>query len=192
LVLGFTVSVLFGVTYNQRKARKIQANEYGAGEVVYIATVATRWLWSLLVQMFVALFLTFPWFIVSLSLSRSLLPAFLTWFFVWIWQSISSWKMPARYFVTEEGIWLRKRTDHSFVSFGDLDFICYDANRTRFQLTTGSSKWYSFVKCDGFIILSIKPERKLQKEYRQHAITVENPQTFLDHVPQNLVINGSD
>ena len=189
LVFGLVVSVFFGVTHNQKKGRKIQADEYGAGEVVYAAAVVRRWFWSLLVQMFVAFFLTFPWFVASLGLSRSLIPATLTWFFVWIWLSLSSWVMPTHYYVTEEGIWIRKRTDHSYVSFGDLDFICYDANKTRFQLTTGSPKWSSCIKCDGFIILSIKPERKLQKEYRQQAITVENPQIFLDHVPQNLVIN---
>lgn len=190
LIIGFAVSLFFSVAYNQKKTRNIKADEYGVGKVVYSAIAVSRWIWLLIFQMFGALFLSIPWFIVSVELSRPLLPAFTTLIFVWIWLVFNKKWMPNHYCVTKEGIWFRNWINYSFVYFDDLEQVYFDAKKTRFQLTTGSMNWTSLIKCSGFIILSIKPERKLQKEYRQQAITLEKPQAFLDHMPKSLIINA--
>lgn len=186
LVGATCLSLAFGFYNNQRRLQGIKVGTEDTGEIVCVDTCGHTW-FSIWHGILTGSLIGIPWFVVLYALSYPIYPFALG---VWVmWVLCINLFFPIRYIITTKGVWTVTGTIHSFVHFDDLECI-YREPGTR--LVWPSDKSNPVVRFSDYVILSIKPERKLLRESQKKHLTPSKPLEFMVHLPQELITRSSE
>jgi len=150
--------------------------------------VGCNWL-SLLFGPLVGGLLITPWLIVLDELHLPVYFCYIALGLWTVWHLCASLIFPTQYIITTKGVWFRSGTIHSFVYFKDLEYIYREPGK---RLVWPSDKSNPVVRFGDYIILSIRPERKIPKESQQKHLTPSKPLEFMAHLPPQLVRGAID
>ena len=177
------LTLLFGFHNNRRRFEAIQAGTEDTGKVVYVDSVGCNWLSLLSAPLVVGLLIS-PWFLVLEALHLPIYRFYTALGLSTAWSVCASLIFPTQYVITTKGIWFRAGTVHSFVYFEDLEYIYREPGK---RFVWPSDKSNPVVRFGDYIILSIRPERKLLKESQQKYLTPSKPLEFMVYLPSQLV-----
>jgi len=183
LVGSSCLSLVLSRVKNRYRSRVIESKATETGEIILTDTL--RGTWFLLVYGILAsILMGIPWLVSLYMIMPSVLWTVTP---MWVaWAASRSLLFPVRYTVTTEGVWTRFLGVHSFVYFKDLECIY---RHSGVCLVLPSDKSAPVVRFSDYVVLSLKPERKLPNEKQNKYLTPTNAMEFMSHLPSELIVD---
>lgn len=181
VVAIFCLSLAFSRYRNRRWLHKMLTGIDDIGEVTYIDAAHFSWLWFLW-AIFVGSLFAALWLAILCQESLPVYPALMIWV-TWAGWFLYVVASPIQYIITTKGIGVQAQAAHWFVYFADLQEIRREPGRRLIRIDQASP----VVRFRDYVILYLRPERKLPTESRVRYLTPSGPSRFLLHLPPELV-----
>jgi len=180
---GLGISI--GYLNNKSHMIKVEKGNFGTGNIVYsdvlvwnYVNILFSWLpGAMTAWMFVGTFGNLG----DSTAGNVFLGSILIWL---VWTLVSNVATPLNYVVTNSGIWYRYSTIPAYVSFDEIEKVCYEPG---FRIVWTSDYSNPVARFNQYIVVNLKKEVKLHKESHRKHFTPSDPLEFLSQLPQELI-----